>query len=216
MLFVTWNGWTTPDSKSTNRTEKLFAEEILRDPTLITTDKDDPGRKQLIKAKLDEWFGSPRDPRVEDAPVSLDLDDKKLAEGSALYRVHCLHCHGVNGDGRGVTAKWINPHPRDFRQGLFKFQSVDQTATQSPPRRDDLKRTLVQGIEGTMMPAFNLLKPKEIDFLVGYVIHLSIRGQVEFDAIKNGYDFDRDKDNPDCQKLPGYNAPACSCTIALA
>ena len=27
------------------------------------------------------------------------------------------------------------------------------------------------------------------------------------------YDFDRDKDNPDCQKLPGYNAPACSCTI---
>ena len=173
--------------------EKLFAEEILRDPTLITTDKDDPGRKQLIKAKLDEWFGSPRDPRVEDAPVSLDLDDKKLAEGSALYRVHCLHCHGVNGDGRGVTAKWINPHPRDFRQGLFKFQSVDQTATQSPPRRDDLKRTLVQGIEGTMMPAFNLLKPKEIDLLVGYVIHLSIRGQVEFDAIKNGYDFDRDK-----------------------
>ncbi len=31
MLFVTWNGWTTPDSKSTNRTEKLFAEESVQD-----------------------------------------------------------------------------------------------------------------------------------------------------------------------------------------
>ncbi len=31
MLFVTWNGWTPPDPKSTNRTEKLFAEESVQD-----------------------------------------------------------------------------------------------------------------------------------------------------------------------------------------
>lgn len=31
MLFVTWNGWTMPDPKSTNRTEKLFAEELVQD-----------------------------------------------------------------------------------------------------------------------------------------------------------------------------------------
>ena len=31
LLFVTWNGWTASDPKSTNRTEKLFAEESVRD-----------------------------------------------------------------------------------------------------------------------------------------------------------------------------------------
>lgn len=31
ILFVTWNGWTDPDPKSTNRTEKLFAEQSLKD-----------------------------------------------------------------------------------------------------------------------------------------------------------------------------------------
>ena len=31
VLFVTWNGWSASDPKSTNRTEKLFAEESLQD-----------------------------------------------------------------------------------------------------------------------------------------------------------------------------------------
>ena len=31
VLFVTWNGWTAADPRSTNRTEKLFAEESLQD-----------------------------------------------------------------------------------------------------------------------------------------------------------------------------------------
>jgi len=166
--------------------DKIIANNILRDPTLIDADN-----KKEMKETLDAWFGTPRSPRVKDALVSLGLENEKLAEGSALYRIHCLHCHGVNGDGRGVTAKWVNPHPRDFRQGLFKFQSVDQVAggqSGLPPRREDLKRTLVHGVEGTAMPAFNLLDGKKIDALVSYVIHLSIRGQTEFDTIKTGFD----------------------------
>ena len=31
ILFFTWNGWTKSDPKSTNRTEKLFAEESVQD-----------------------------------------------------------------------------------------------------------------------------------------------------------------------------------------
>src|SRR5262249_49568737 len=138
---------------------------------------------------LVSFFGSPRNPKVKDAPSSLGLDSEKLAAGSKLYRVHCLHCHGVNGDGRGVTARWVNPHPRDFRQGLFKFQSVDQVAGTLPPRREDLKRTLLNGIEGTAMPAFNLLDSKDIDALVSYVMHLSIRGKVEYDTVR-GFAFE--------------------------
>jgi hypothetical protein len=105
-----------------------------------------------------------------------------------------LLCHGVNGDGRGTIARFINPHPRDFRQGLFKFTSVDQTGGYSPPRREDLRRTIQQGVEGTAMPAFNLMQPKDIDALVSYVIHLSIRGKAEFDTISNGYTYGHDAD----------------------
>src|SRR4029079_14414277 len=76
--------------------EKLFTDlKVLIDPTLITNDKEVPGNKHELKAKLDELFGPPRDPRVKDAPSSLELDDEKLAEGSRLYRLNCLHCHGV-------------------------------------------------------------------------------------------------------------------------
>lgn len=163
----------------------------LRDPTLLPT-----ADKNELKARLDELFGTPRSPKVADAHESLDLGSDVLARGSKLYRVHCLHCHGVTGDGRGVTARWINPHPRDFRQGLFKFESVDQTSGPMPPRREDLRRTLVTGIEGTAMPAFNLMPPRDIEDLVSYVIHLSLRGKLEFDVIANVFQVNGDQMDP--------------------
>ena len=134
---------------------------------------------------LESHFGTPANPTVKledtEAIKMLKLDDATLAKGSAAYRIHCIHCHGVPGDGRGPTARWINPHPRDFRQGIFKFQSVDQVqgGTQRPPLRSDLMRTLRSGIEGTAMPTFNLLKDAELESLISYVIHLSLRGSAE-------------------------------------
>jgi len=104
--------------------------------------------------------------------------------------IHCLHCHGVSGDGRGPTGRWINPHPRDYRQGLFKFQSVDQTDAPRPPRRADLHRVIKYGVEGTAMPSFVLLPDSDIELLVSYVIHLSIRGKVEYETFKNGFELD--------------------------
>lgn len=172
----------------------MFTGGFLLDPTLIGALE----RKKLGRA-LEDIFGTPAEPRVDGAAEDLEnlrLTPKQLKEGSRLYRLHCLHCHGVTGDGRGPTAKWVNPHPRDYRQGLFKFLSVDQVSTPDrPPRREDLRRTLEQGIEGTSMPAFNLLSEAELDHLVSYVMHLSIRGKVEFETIKNGFKFNADKKN---------------------
>lgn len=108
---------------------------------------------------------------------------RTLARGSALYRRHCLHCHGVSGDGRGPTGPWVHPHPRDYRQGMFKFISTNASVVSNNPRKEDLLRTLQKGIDGTSMPAFGLLPRKELEQLVAYVIHLSIRGQVEYDTI---------------------------------
>jgi mono/diheme cytochrome c family protein len=115
---------------------------------------------------------------------TLQLDDRTLRKGSELYRRHCLHCHGVVGDGRGPTGPWVHPHPRDYRQGLFKFIStaLDVKGVRRP-RREDLLRTLSKGIDGTSMPSFGVLPQKELEQLASYVIHLSVRGQVEYESL---------------------------------
>ncbi|MBI1833030.1 MAG: cytochrome c, partial [Planctomycetes bacterium] len=178
---------------------------VLRDPTQIP-DAD----RQTLETELENRFGTPANPKVnvtglstdtaeqkalELAVADLKLDDKTLAMGSTRYRVHCLHCHGVPGDGRGATSRWVNPHPRDFRSGLFKFQSVDQTKKANrPPSRGDLLRTVREGIEGTAMPTFNLLTDEELDSLVSYVIHLSIRGRAEAETINDSFEWEAKDD----------------------
>jgi len=153
------------------------------DPSALTADD-----RQELQEVLEEVFGTPAHPKVElitrDTRRLLQLDEVTLKEGSRLYRQHCLHCHGLTGDGRGPTAKWVNPHPRDYRPGLFKFQSVDQDDGRTrPPRRDDLQRTIHEGVEGTAMQSYNMLPEHELNALVSYVIHLSIRGEVESEVL---------------------------------
>ena len=158
--------------------------------------RDPKAAKDEDRAAMEDYlmqiFGTPAHPTVEyideTQREALKLDSRTLERGSSLYRIHCLHCHGVTGDGRGPTARWVNPHPRDYRQGLFKFQSVDQTDYQRPPRRADLHRVIKYGVEGTAMPAFVLLPDSEIDLLVSYVTHLSIRGKVEYEAFSTAFD----------------------------
>ena len=154
-------------------------------------------REELAKV-LNETFGTPARPKVEaDNAAEMKLDPATLAEGSKLYRRHCLHCHGLNGDGRGPTAPWVHPHPRDYRLGKFKFTSTGQDAGQRRAMRDDLRRTVKYGIEGTSMPSFASLEDGEIEAMISYVIHLSVRGKAEFDALKELSSSPEDTDVPD-------------------
>jgi mono/diheme cytochrome c family protein len=165
----------------------LFSSGKMIDPTKLSAED-----RKTIQTTLDDFFGTPAEPKVglidNQTRAKLRLEPKELEKGSHYYRLHCLHCHGVTGNGRGPTAKWVNPHPRDYRQGLFKFQSTDQVdKAQQKPSRGDLYRTLHDGIEGTAMPAFNLLSENDLNYLVSYVMHLSIRGEVEFRTIQNNF-----------------------------
>lgn len=128
------------------------------------------------------------------ARTELKLDDAALGRGSVLYRRWCLQCHGPTGAGDGAHAIELAAMPRDFRQGLFKFVTAfppQSEPGQKPvakkglgpsgkPRRDDLKHTVRHGLDGSMMPAFTSLTDAELDDVVSYVIHLSIRGETEF------------------------------------
>ncbi len=147
-------------------------------------------RDEFNKQHLGRWMGAlgfTQGAAITDLDLDLDLDDRVaaderntvLARGSALYRRHCLHCHGLAGDGRGPTGPWVHPHPRDYRQGQFKFMSTGPLDVRKP-RRADLLRVLRQGIDGTSMPSFALLPDHELEYLVSYVIHLSLRGEVEY------------------------------------
>ncbi len=100
-----------------------------------------------------------------------------IAGGQALYHRHCLHCHGVSGDGQGPTAAFLYPRPRDYRRGLFKFTSTDYG---DKPSRDDLRRILHNGIDGTSMPAFKAqMTDVEMEQVIDYVLFLTYRGEVE-------------------------------------
>lgn len=100
----------------------------------------------------------------------------RLRNGRRLYRRHCMHCHGYSGDGNGPTARYLNPLPRDYRLGEFKFTSTGQNAA---PSRNDLARIIKLGIPGTYMPSFLMEPDDEIADMVEYVRWLALRGEYE-------------------------------------
>lgn len=104
-----------------------------------------------------------------------------LTHGRMLYAEHCQHCHGVAGDGNGPTAPYLNVRPRDYRKGLFKFTS---TKKGMKAHKSDLSRIVEDGIPGTYMPSFKLLKPDESHAIIEYVLFLAMRGETEFDLHK--------------------------------
>jgi mono/diheme cytochrome c family protein len=146
-------------------------------------------QQQTIADVLDAMYGTPDEPFVL-AETGLDLARLQVAAGpvrsdefgreGGLYRRHCAHCHGTTGDGMGPTAMILNPYPRDYRQGKFKFKATERA---SKPTDIDLERIIRHGVTGTAMPAFGLLPDAQIKALVAYVKYLSMRGQTEIALI---------------------------------
>jgi mono/diheme cytochrome c family protein len=153
--------------------------------TKMVANRVSPENQLAIANTLEAMFGTPDEPY---AMPETGLDQRKLVMASGpvwgnrpgetrgLFRRHCAHCHGINGDGHGPTASILNPYPRDYRPGIFKFKS---TYLPAEPTEDDLRRTINEGIPGSAMPAFVLLPPDEVNALVEYVKYLSMRGQME-------------------------------------
>ncbi|HBO84872.1 MAG: hypothetical protein A2073_05485 [Deltaproteobacteria bacterium GWC2_42_11] len=80
-----------------------------------------------------------------------------LAKGKTIYFKRCSFCHGLIGDGNGPAADFMDPRPRDFTIGTFKFRT---TASGELPTDEDLFKTISRGLSGTGMQAFDIDKIK--------------------------------------------------------
>ncbi|MFM7033777.1 MAG: c-type cytochrome [Planctomycetia bacterium] len=163
-----------------------------------------PDQGRQVATILLAMFGTPDEPvclpetgldesklRLAAGPVRSDIAGRK----NGLYREHCAHCHGVTGDGLGPTAAFLNPYPRDYRPGVFKFKSTERA---DKPTQADLVRILHNGIAGTSMPSFALLGDLEIGALAEYVRYLSMRGEAEIALMRAFFELD----DEDQGKLP--------------
>lgn len=160
--------------------------------------------QQEIQTHLVRYFGTPIDPRLM---LPTDKQDDKgqtvleprlerlyLKRGVQVYLRECVACHGATGDGLGEAANYLNPPPRDYRKGVFKFTSTPQGTR---PRREDLRRVIRRGAKGTSMPSFRWISQEDLEAVIDYVILLSQRGQVELKLIQESEQELDEKDSYD-------------------
>ena len=94
------------------------------------------------------------------------------AKGGKVYGRYCVSCHGPLGDGEGYAAQHLDPRPRNFTAGKFKWRS---TPSGELPRDEDLLRTVTEGIYGTAMPSWYALSPTERRDVISYIKTFSPR-----------------------------------------
>lgn len=81
-----------------------------------------------------------------------EASEAMIEQGRGIYFRRCSFCHGLLGDGEGPAAEFMDPRPRDFTLGTFKFRT---TQSGELPLDEDLFRTVSRGLPGTGMQAFD-------------------------------------------------------------
>ena len=112
--------------------------------------------------------------RPPSPPRPIDL--ARAARGKAVYARFCVSCHGARGDGRGSSARFLSPQPRDFTRGIFKCRS---TPNGTLPRDEDLLRTLREGFAHTNMPPWAVLGERNLRDVVEHLKTFSPRWKEE-------------------------------------
>lgn len=108
-----------------------------------------------------------------------------LAEGRRVYNEYCYFCHGYNGDGRTVAARFLDPPPRAFVE-----------LGPGDIGREEMIAAVAQGRAGTAMKAHaGILEPGEIEAVVDFVRDMFIERKAVntwYHIPENGW-FDHDR-----------------------
>jgi mono/diheme cytochrome c family protein len=86
-----------------------------------------------------------------------------VSKGKALYDLNCKSCHGAEGHGDGPSAGVIKPPLHDFAQPGWMMD----------PSPETIKRVILEGIDGTQMPAFKSLSAADVDAIVAFTMTLT-------------------------------------------
>jgi DMSO reductase family type II enzyme heme b subunit len=110
-------------------------------------------------------FESVAHPVVPNPPAEPSVERGKL-----VYMGKCVFCHAEDGSGKGVSAFFSSPRPRNFIKGQYKFRT---TPFGKIPTDDDLYEMLVRGMPGTTMPSWKHFPEVDLKSLVLYLKTLS-------------------------------------------
>ncbi len=113
---------------------------------------------QKLGMNRGQWRDLFEPQRVFTAELTIPQSEEWIERGREVYMRRCVGCHGVKGDGNGPAATFMDPRPRDFRTGTFKFRV---TPSGSLPLDGDLFRTITRGVRGTAMPSWHELPEKD-------------------------------------------------------
>jgi mono/diheme cytochrome c family protein len=86
-----------------------------------------------------------------------------LAKGKSDFSVNCASCHGATGHGDGPASTALNPKPRNFTQGYWRYGGGEARVV----------RTISEGSPGTAMASFTILPLEDRIALAHYVRSLS-------------------------------------------
>lgn len=94
----------------------------------------------------------------------------EVANGKKVYTTNCVACHGPTGKGDGPVGAALNPRPRDFSAGVFKF---DTDGDGKKGTDADLKAVVSKGAAAfggsALMAPWGHLPAKDIEDLISYV-----------------------------------------------
>jgi mono/diheme cytochrome c family protein len=83
-----------------------------------------PGAQQSSGAQPGQTGQSAQPaPTAGSADVATGPTSTKTQDGSQLFAAYCITCHGTSGAGDGPMAATIEPKPRNFQAGDFKFDT---------------------------------------------------------------------------------------------
>ena len=93
------------------------------------------------------------------------------AAGKTVYTVNCLSCHGETGKGDGPVGMVLQPPPRDFSVGEFKFDTDKDGKVGTDA---DLVAVITQGAGAfggnqMMAPWGGMLSEDDIANVVAYI-----------------------------------------------
>jgi mono/diheme cytochrome c family protein len=105
----------------------------------------------------------------------LALADGDAAQGKKTYDVLCTVCHGAAGGGDGPASAAIDPSPRNFTLGRFKFDADKDGATGTD---EDLFVVIKKGGAAfggnPVMVPWSHLSDAEVANLIAYIRSLEI------------------------------------------